>query len=131
MPLTFDIDHKKGLVEVRMRGVVTLDDFLAYYEDIALNDALRHAALLDTTGCELALADDDVMTLGAWISAFAEHGPRGPTAIVCVEQHNENVMRRYMTLGGMAWRTRPWRVRMFRTRTWAEKWLAAERERTS
>ena len=63
------------------------------------------------------------MTTQAWVSAFAQHDPRGPIAILAQSEHNENTMRRYMNLGG-AKRL----VKMFRSRTRALKWLSGEAE---
>jgi hypothetical protein len=122
MPLSFKIDHEKRFVNVYTEGVVTLDDILVYYEGIVLGDAMSYRKLFDASESRVELSSEDLMTLGAWVSAYAQYDPRGPVAILCTEE-NENVMRRYMNLGGAK---RP--IKMFRSRTRALKWLSGEKE---
>jgi hypothetical protein len=123
MPLTFKIDHEKRFVNVYTEGVVTLDDVLQYYEGIVVQEAMQYPKLFDASTCEMRLSDEDLMTLGAWVSAYSQHDPRGPIAILCTTEHNENTMRRYMNLGG-AKRA----AKMFRSKTRALKWLSGEKE---
>jgi len=123
MPLTFKIDHEKHFVDVHTEGLVTLDDILVYYEALVVQEAMAYPKLFDASDCDLHLSDDDLMTLGAWVSAFAQHDPRGPIAILATTDETENTMRRYMNLGGAK---RP--VKMFRSKTRAMKWLSGEKE---
>jgi hypothetical protein len=123
MPLTFKIDHEKHFVDVHTEGLVTLDDILVYYEALVVQEAMAYPKLFDASDCDLRLSDDDLMTLGAWVSAFAQHDPRGPIAILATTDETENTMRRYMNLGGAK---RP--VKMFRSKTRAMKWLSGEKE---
>jgi hypothetical protein len=123
MPLSYKIDHEKRFVAVQTNGVVTLDEILVYYEALVVQEAMSYHKLFDASEGELRLSDDDLMTLGAWVSAFSQYDPRGPIAILCTTEQTENTMRRYMNLGGAK---RP--VRMFRSRTRAMKWLGGEKE---
>ncbi len=123
MPLTFKIDHESRFVTVNTEGLVTLDDILVYYEALVVQEAMAYPKLFDASDCDLRLNDDELMTLGAWVSAFAQHDPRGPIAILATTEDTENTMRRYMNLGG-AKRA----VKMFRSRTRALKWLGGEKE---
>jgi hypothetical protein len=123
MPLTFKIDHESRFVAVTTEGLVTLDDILVYYEALVVQEAMAYPKLFDASDCDLRLSDDELMTLGAWVSAFAQHDPRGPIAILATTEDTENTMRRYMNLGG-AKRA----VKMFRSRTRALKWLGGEKE---
>jgi len=123
MPLRFKIDHDRRFVQVDTEGVVTLDDILVYYEGIVVGEAMSYPKLFDASESQLELSSDDLMTLGAWVSAFAQHDPRGPIAILCTTEENENTFRRYMNLGGAK---RP--IKLFKTKTRALKWLSGEKE---
>ena len=100
MPLTYKIDHEKRFVGVVTNGLVTLDDILVYYEALVIEEAMAYHKLFDASDGDLQLGDDDLMTLGAWVSAFSQYDPRGPIAILCTALKTENTMRRYMNLGG-------------------------------
>jgi hypothetical protein len=123
MPLTFKIDHEKRFVHVHTEGVVTLDDILVYYEGIVIDDAMSYQKLFDASNSHLQLSSDDLMTLGAWVSAFSQHDPRGPIALLYSTEENENTFRRFMNLGG-AKRA----IKLFKSRTRALKWLSGEKE---
>jgi hypothetical protein len=123
MPLTYKIDHEKRFVTVQTAGLVTLDDILVYYEALVVEEAMAYHKLFDASEGDIQLSDDDLMTLGAWVSAFQQYDPRGPIAILCTTLKTENTMRRYMNLGG-AKRA----VKTFRSRTRAMKWLGGEKE---
>lgn len=123
MPLTFKIDHEKRFVQIDTAGVVTLDDILVYYEGIVVGDAMSYAKLFDASESRLDLSSADLMTLGAWVSAFSQHDPRGPIAILCTTEENENTFRRYMNLGGAK---RP--IKLFKSKTRALRWLSGEKE---
>jgi hypothetical protein len=123
MPLTYKIDHEKRFVTVQTTDLVTLDDILVYYEALAVQEAMAYRKLFDASEGDLQLSDEDLMTLGAWVSAFSQYDPRGPIAILCTTLKTENTMRRYMNLGG-AKRA----VKMFRSRPRAMKWLGGEKE---
>lgn len=123
MPLTFKIDHEKRFVHVHTEGVVTLDDILVYYEGIVVADAMSYPKLFDASKSHLQLSSDDLMTLGAWVSAFSQHDPRGPIALLYSTEENENTFRRFMNLGG-AKRA----IKLFKSRTRVLKWLPGEKE---
>ena len=122
MPLKVDIDHQVRLVTATADGTVTIDEVLAYYRTLTGQDALmRYRKLFDASNCHMELGSADLMTLGAWTSAFATHDPRGPIAIVANTPHNENVMRGYMAVG-VASRA----LKLFKTRGRAMRWLGAQ-----
>jgi hypothetical protein len=123
MPLSFKIDHEKRFVQIDTEGIVTLDDILVYYEGIVVGEAMAYAKLFDASNSHLELSSEDLMTLGAWVSAFSQHDPRGPIALLYTSEENENTFRRYMNLGGA---NRP--IKLFKSRTRALKWLSSEKE---
>ncbi len=100
MPLAFKIDHDKRFVNIHTEGVVTLDEILVSYEGIGGGDAMSYPKLFDASTSRLELSSEDLMTPGAWVSAFAQHDPRRPIALLCTTEENENTFRRYTNLGG-------------------------------
>lgn len=66
---------------------------------------------------------DGVVTLGAWVSTFAQRDPRRPIALPYTNEEDENTFRRYMNLGGAK---RP--IKLFKSRTRAMKWLSGGSE---
>jgi hypothetical protein len=123
MPLSFKIDHDRRFVQIDTEGVVTLDDILVYYEGIVVGEAMAYPKLFDASNSRLELSSEDLMTLGAWVSAFSQHDPRGPIALLYTSEENENTFRRFMNLGG-AKRA----IKLFKSRTRALKWLSGEKE---
>ena len=69
------------------------------------------------------LTDDDVMVLGARVSAYAHLEPRGPIAIVSTNDETDLFIRRFMNLGGAK---RP--IRLFDSMDDAREWLMATPE---
>ena len=123
MPLSFKIDHDRRFVQVDTEGVVTLDEILVYYEGLVLGEAMSYSKLFDASDSRIDLTVEDLMTLGAWVSAFSQYDPRGPIAILYTSEENENTLRRYMNLGGAK---RP--IKLFKSRARALKWLSGEKE---
>lgn len=123
MPLTFKIDHDRRFVQVDTEGLVTLDEILVYYEGLVTDNAMSYRKLFDASTSTISLSSEDLMTLGAWVSAFSQHDPRGPIALLYTTEENENTLRRYMNLGGAR---RP--IKLFKSRTRALKWLGGESE---
>ena len=121
MPLQYTIDHSERFVQVNTNGVVVLSDILTYYDALVVEGAMPYRKLFDASDVDLRLSDDDIMALGAWVSAYAAMDPRGPIAIVAVGDETRDLMRRYMNLGGAK---RP--VKLFSTVATARKWLDAQ-----
>src|SRR3954464_3097515 len=86
VPLHYKIDHDHRIVHATMQGLVVLKDLLDYFDAVTVQEAASYAKLFDGTGGELQLSDDDVMTLGARVSAYAAYDPRGPVAAVALGQ---------------------------------------------
>lgn len=123
MPLRVEMDHRGRLITAVGEGLVTVDEVLHYYRTItATGELMRYRKLFDAGDCHMDLTSDDLMTLGAWTSAFAAFDPRGPIAIVASTPHNENIMRGYMAVG-----VAPRALKLFKTRGRAVKWLAAQK----
>jgi hypothetical protein len=121
VPLRFAIDHAQRLVHVQTEGTVHLADILDYLDAVAVKEAMPYAKLFDASGADFVLSDDDVMVLGARVSAYAELEPRGPVAIVVDSEKANTLARRFANLGGAK---RP--ARVFRDADEACEWLADE-----
>jgi hypothetical protein len=117
----WDIDHASRFVYVTAEGDVHVQEVLDCYNQFTLQNAMPYAKLWDATRADLRFSDEDVMTLGAWTSAYAQFDPRGPIAIVAVTDDCRNMMQRYMGVGQAK---RP--VKLFRSVANARKWLNAQ-----
>ena len=122
MPVDFEIDHAKEFVWVRAHGVVVLQDVLSYFDALVIQDAMAYPKLFDAREADPDFTDDDVMTLGARVSAYAAFDPRGPVAAVAVTRKVGDLLQRFMNLGGAQ---RP--MRLFTTPEEARAWLEAQR----
>lgn len=100
MPLTFTIDHEKRFVHVRTEGRVSLKDVEDYFDALMVQDAMPYPKLFDATEVEFEVSDDDIMLLGARVSAYAAVDPRGPICMVAVTPEAIDTLRRFSNLGG-------------------------------
>ena len=120
MPVDFEIDHAERFVRVRAYGVVRLSEILDYLDALVVQDAMPYPKLFDAREAEPELSDDDVMILGARVSAYAVMEPRGPVAAVAVTKKAGDILQRFMNLGGAQ---RP--MRLFASVEEARAWLAS------
>ncbi len=121
MAVEYRIDHEKGFVTVRAHGPVVLQELLDYFDALVVQDAMGYPKLFDAREAEPCLSDDDVMVLGARVSAYGAHEPRGPIAAVTMREDASAVLQRFMNLGGAE---RP--MRLFGTIEEARRWLGRE-----
>ena len=119
MPLTWQIDHKARLVTMTADGEVTLKDGEAYLDAVVVADAMPYAKLVDLTKMETHVSDDDMMALGARISAYGSTMQAGPLCLVVTRPAILDYARRYINLGQA---DRP--VNICKTVAEATAWLA-------
>ena len=100
MPLTFRIDHDKRFVHATAKGRVVLKDVEDYFDALMVQDAMPYPKLVDATHAEFVASDDDMMVLGARVSAYAAVDPRGPICLVAVTGEAIDMLRRFTNLGG-------------------------------
>ncbi|MBN9514787.1 MAG: hypothetical protein J0H97_15380 [Alphaproteobacteria bacterium] len=100
MPLTFTIDHDKRFVHATAAGRVVLKDVEDYFDVLMVQDAMPYPKLVDATHAQFEATDDDIMTLGARVSAYAAVDPRGPICLVAVTPDAIDILRRFSNLGG-------------------------------
>jgi len=118
LPVDYEIDHTKRFVRVKAHGVVVLQEILDYFDAVVVQGAMPYPKLFDARDAEPQLSDDDVMELGARVSAYAAYEPRGPIAAVATKPKAGEILQRFMNLGGA---DRP--MRLFGSVEEAMAWL--------
>jgi hypothetical protein len=118
LPVDYRIDHENRFVTVRAHGVVVLKEILDYFDAVAVQDAAAYAKLFDAREAVPRLSDDDVMVLGARVSAYAAYDPRGPVAALATGKEASAILQRFMNLGDAQ---RP--MRLFVSVDEARRWL--------
>ena len=121
LAVEYRIDHGKGFVTVRAHGPVVLEELLDYFDALVVQNAMGYPKLFDAREAAPCLSDDDVMVLGARVSAYAAYEPRGPIAAVAMGKEASAILQRFMNLGGAE---RP--MRLFGTIEEARRWLGQE-----
>lgn len=120
MPLKWTISHADRMVEAVASGHVGLQDIERYLDDVMVSDALPYRKLFDASQTAFGLGGDDMMMLGARLSAYTGLGPIGPLAIVAPATAQRQQARLFATLAPA---DRP--LKIFKTVGAARKWLAA------
>jgi ribosomal protein L18E len=67
---------------------------------VTINNAASYAKLFDASEMDPQLSDDDVMVVGARVSAYAAYDPRGAVAAVATTTEARDAVRRYMNFAG-------------------------------
>jgi hypothetical protein len=121
VPIAWKILADERLVTARADGPVTLQDIVDYLDAVVVADAQPYAKLFDTGTMELRLSDDEVMALGARMSAYAgAFAEAGPLAFVATTLINEGFAKRFINVSSVQ---RP--AKLFRTVEQARAWLVA------
>jgi hypothetical protein len=121
VPVDFTFDHQNRLVVATAHGRIVLREILDYFDAVTINNAASYAKLFDARAANPQLSDDDVMVLGARVSAYAAFDPRGPVAAVADTEEAREVVRRYMNFAGA---NRP--MQMFLSVDEARAWLLGQ-----
>jgi len=119
MPITLTIDHERRFVDVLGSGTIGIQDIIDYFDALVTQEAMGYPKLVDARQATFEISDDDMMLLGARVSAYAYLEPRGPIAMVVAGPQAENFARRFANLGG-AKRA----FRLFKSIDRARQWLA-------
>ena len=121
MSLEWKIHHPDRMVEAVAKGSVELHDIERYLDDVMVSDALPYRKFFDTSQAASALSDEDLMMLGARLSAYTSLGPIGPLAIVAPTPELRQQARLFAVLAPA---DRP--LKIFKTTKAARKWLEAQ-----
>jgi hypothetical protein len=125
LPVEFEIDHQKRFIYARAHGPVVLQEILDYFDAVTLQEAAAYPKLFDAREMVPQLSDDDIMVLGARVSAYAAFDPRGAVAAVAETAEARDGVRRYMNFAGAR---RP--MRLFNSVEEARAWLLSEDARS-
>lgn len=121
MPLRWKIDHPEKFIHIVADGTVTLTDMEEHFDAIAVADAMGYAKLFDATRLAPIYSDDDVMAMGARLSAYTATLESGPLAVVGRSDEAQNAFRRFVNVSPSR---RP--ARFFLSETEARAWLATQ-----
>jgi len=120
VPIAWRILADERLVTARSDGLVTLQDIFDYLDAVVVGDAQAYAKLFDSGTMELRLSDDEVMTIGARMSAYSgAFTEAGPLAFVATTLANEGFAKRFINVSSVR---RP--AKLFKTVEQARAWLA-------
>jgi hypothetical protein len=120
MPMRWTILDDERLVTVTADGPVTLLEIEAYFDAVIVAGAQPYAKLLDASNMEARLSDDDVMAIGARMSAYVrdQKWPGGPAAFVVTTRANREFINRFINLAAS-----PRQAKIFQTVDEARRWL--------
>lgn len=119
MPLRWEILHPQKFVHIVAEGPVTLKEMEDHFDAIYIADAMPYAKLFDATNAEPIYSDEDVMTMGARLSAYTATVGSGPLAVIGLSDEVETTFRRFINVSPSK---RP--AALFRTEAEARAWLA-------
>lgn len=121
MPLRWEILHPQKFIHIVAEGAVTLKEMEAHFDAIVVADAMSYAKLFDATNLEPIYNDDDVMAMGARLSAYTATLGSGPLAVVGKNDAVRFAFRRFVNISPSK---RP--AELFKTEAEARAWLAAK-----
>jgi hypothetical protein len=124
MPIHVTIDHDKRYVEARAEGETGLEDVEKFLDAVVVQGALPYRKLFDGRLAIAKYNDNDIMMLGARMSAYAANlEPRGPVAFIAASEAASDLAKRFVNLSKSS---RPTRV--FLSEDEARNWLAEQPE---
>ena len=122
MPLQWTIDHSRKFVHIVVAdGPLTLADMEEHFDALAVADAMGYAKLFDATRFQPVYSDDDVMAMGARLSAYTATLESGPLAVFGTDPALELAFRRFTNVSPSQ---RP--AALFRTEAGARAWLTEQ-----
>ena len=119
MPLRWQVHHAEKLVHVIAEGRVTIKEMEDHFDALVVAGALSYCKLFDASQAEPIYSDDDVMAMGARLSAYTAHFKSGPLAVVGLSDTVETTFQRFINISPSR---RP--ARLFKTEAEARTWLA-------
>jgi len=121
LPLRWQIDHQKKFVHIVAEGPVTIEQMEEHFDAIAVADAMGYAKLFDATRAEPLYTDEDVMRMGARLSAYTVNLPSGPLAVVGQREEVLITFRRFVNISPSK---RP--AQIFTSEAAARAWLKSQ-----
>jgi len=120
MPMRWTISHDERLVLATAEGPLGLLEIEAYFDALIVAGAQPYAKLFDGRSMEVRLTDDDVMAVGARMSAYVkdQKWEGGPAAFVVTTRTNREFIKRFINLTAS-----PRQAKIFQTVDEARAWL--------
>lgn len=122
MPIRWEILHDERFVHIVADGPLLREELEAHFDDMVVQNALSYAKLFDATKMEPVYDDNDVLMMGARLSAYTAHFDSGPLAVVGDRPEVVLAFKRFVNMSPS---DRP--AALFPTEAAARTWL---RERT-
>ncbi len=102
MPITWKISADERLVLAHADGPVTLKDIENYLDAVVMADAQPYAKLFDAGTMVLQLSDDELMLLGARMSAYGSaFAAAGPLAFVATTLAVQGFAKRFLNVASV------------------------------
>ena len=121
MPLRWEIHHSEKLIHIVAEGPVTLKEMEDHFDALVVADVLSYAKRFDATHADPVYSDDDVMTMGARLSAYTATMASGPLAVVGLSGKVQVAYKRFVNVSPSK---RP--AALFKTEAEARAWLASK-----
>jgi hypothetical protein len=121
MPVRWKIFHPEKFVHIVAEGRVTIEEMERHFDGIMVEDAMGYAKLFDATTAVLIYADEDVLRMGARLSAYTANLPSGPLAVVGESEEVLITFRRFVNISPSR---RP--AKFFKTEAQARAWLTEQ-----
>ncbi|CAN5135991.1 hypothetical protein BH10PSE6_BH10PSE6_56720 [soil metagenome] len=122
MPIRFTIDHARRFVHARAEGEISIKDIEDFSDAVLIENAMPYRKLFDGRDAYGKYDDNDMMMLGARVSAYAAVERRGALALVPSPEYYE-MAERFINLGKSG---RP--ARVFLDPDEAQRWLDVQPE---
>jgi hypothetical protein len=122
--MRWTISHDERLVLATAEGPLGLLEIEAYFDALIVAGAQPYAKLFDGRSMEVRLTDDDVMAVGARMSAYVkdQKWTGGPAAFVVTTRTNREFIKRFINLTAS-----PRQAKIFQTVDEARAWLDEEK----
>ena len=121
MPLRWEILHQQRLIHIVAERTVTLKEMEEHFDALVVANALPYAKLFDATHADPLYTDDDVMAMGARLSAYTANFASGPLAVVGLSDAVRTTFKRFVNISPSK---RP--AALFKTEAEARAWLAKQ-----
>jgi len=122
LPLRWQIDHAEKFVHIVAEGPITIEQMEEHFDAIAVANAMGYAKLFDANRAQPLYTDDDVMRMGARLSAYTANLPSGPLAVLGQSEEMLLTFRRFINISPSK---RP--ARIFKDEAEARAWLRTQR----
>lgn len=98
MPLRWTIDHPNRFVHIVADGSVGLPEMEEHFDAIAAADGMGYAKLFDASRTDPVYSDDDVMLMGARLSAYTAALESGPLAVIGTSAETAAAFHRFVNV---------------------------------